>query len=142
MLFPPAMRMRDGARPLSLEGGGQGEGWSRLRARAVSGNISGNSPRVSTVSSTKKKAIASYRQRMKRRGLVRVEVQARKEDAALLRSVASALADPEHGAETRALLRERIASQEVGGLKALLAAAPFEGVDLERVRDMGRALEL
>ncbi len=91
---------------------------------------------------TKKKAIASYRRRMKRRGLVRVEVQARKEDAPLLRSVASALADPEHGAETRALLRERFASHEVRGLKALLAAAPFEGIDLERVRDMGRALDL
>lgn len=85
------------------------------------------------MSSTKKKAIASYRQRMRRRGLVRVEVQARKEDAPLLRSVASALADPEHGPETRALLRERVAPQEVRGLKALLAAAPFEGVDLERV---------
>ena len=96
------------------------------------------------MSNPKSKAIASYRQRMKRRGLVRVEVQVRKEDAPLLRSVASALADPEHGAETRALLRERVASQEVRGLKALLAAAPFEGVDLdlERVRDMGRALEL
>jgi hypothetical protein len=94
------------------------------------------------VPNPKKKAIASYRRRMKRRGLVRVEVQARKEDAPLLRSVAGALADPEHGAETRALLRERFASREVRGLKALLAAAPFEGIDLDRVRDTGRALEL
>jgi len=89
--------------------------------------------------SVRKKAVASYRRRMKRQGLVRVEVQVRKEDALLLRSVAGALTDPKHAAETRALLRDRFAARGAKGLKALLAAAPLEDIDLERVRDMGRA---
>ena len=90
----------------------------------------------------KKKAVASYRRRMRRKGLVRVEVQVREGDAPLLRSVAGALIDPDRAAEARALLRERFAPRAVKGLKALLAAAPLEGVDLERVRDTGRPVEL
>ena len=90
----------------------------------------------------KRKAITNYRQRMKRRGLVRVEVQVRREDAALLRSVAGALADPERAVQARALLRERFASREARGLKALLAAAPFEGIEFERARDAGRPVDL
>jgi hypothetical protein len=96
----------------------------------------------SAVPDTKKKAIAAYRQRMKRPGLVRVEVLVRKEDAPLLRRVAGALADPQRGAETRILLREQFGHRRAEGLKALLAAAPLEGIDLDRVRDAGRAVEL
>jgi hypothetical protein len=93
---------------------------------------------------TKKRntAIANYRRRMRRQGLVRVEVQVRKEDAPLLRSVAGALTDPAQAVATRVLLRERFAAHEVKGLKALLADAPLEGIDLERVRDPGRTVEL
>lgn len=91
---------------------------------------------------TGKTAVAIYRRRMRRRGLVRVEVQARKEDAPLLRALAGALADPEQAAETRSLLRERFASREIKGLKALLADAPLEGIDLERNRDTGRTADL
>ncbi len=91
---------------------------------------------------TQRKAVASYRRRMKRQGVVRVEVQVRKEDAALLRRVASALIDPEREAEARALLRQRFAEPRAKGLKALLAAAPLEGIDLERARDTGRTVEL
>lgn len=85
-----------------------------------------------------KSSVQIHRQRMKRKGLVRVEVQARKEDVALVRGVAAALADPARQAETRALLREVIAPPAPGSLKALLSAAPLEGVDLERSRDVGR----
>ncbi len=91
---------------------------------------------------TQRKAVASYRLRMKRQGVVRVEVQVRKEDAALLRRVASALIDPEREAEARALLRQRFAEPRAKGLKALLAAAPLEGIDLERARDTGRTVDL
>ncbi len=91
---------------------------------------------------TQRKAVASYRRRMKRRGVVRVEVQVRKEDAALVRRVASALIDPESEAEARALLRQRFAEPRAKGLKALLAAAPLEGIDLERARDTGRTVDL
>jgi hypothetical protein len=91
---------------------------------------------------TRKTAVANYRRRMRRQGLVRVEVQVRKEDASLLRTVAGALADPAQAAETRALLRERFASRDARGLKALLADAPLDGIDLERARDTGRPDEL
>ena len=86
--------------------------------------------------------LASYRRRMKRQGVVRVEVQVRKEDAALVRRVAGALIDPERRAEARALLRQRFAEPRAKGLKALLAAAPLEGIDLERARDTGRTVDL
>ena len=85
-----------------------------------------------------KSSVQIYRQRMKRKGLVRVEVQARKEDVALVRGVAAALADPLREAEIRAVLRDVVPSPAPGSLKALLAAAPLEGVDLERPRDLGR----
>jgi len=90
----------------------------------------------------RKTAVAIYRRRMRRQGLVRVEVQVRKEDAPLVRTVAGALADPAQAAGTRALLRERFAPREARGLKALLADAPLDGIDLERVRDTGRPVEL
>ncbi len=73
-----------------------------------------------------------------RRGFVRVEVQVRKEDASLVRDVATALVDPARETETRAILREKIAAPCSGGLKALLASAPLEGIDLERPRNLGR----
>jgi hypothetical protein len=88
--------------------------------------------------SEKKKAVAAHRRRMKRLGLIRVEVKVRKEDAPLVRSVASALTDPRRERETRTLLRDRLGSPRALGLKALLAAAPLDGIDLERARDMGR----
>ena len=91
---------------------------------------------------TQKTPLASYRRRMKRQGIVRIEVQVRKQDAALVRSIARALIDPERQAETRALLRRRFEEPEPKGLKALLAAAPLEGIDLERSRDTGRAVDL
>ena len=91
---------------------------------------------------SQRKALASYRRRMKGKGLLRLEVQVRKDDAALVRSVVSALADPEREAETRALLRERFAAPPALGLKALLAAAPLEDIDLSRARDLDRELDL
>lgn len=92
--------------------------------------------------SSHRKALSTYRRRLKRQGIVRLEVKVRKEDAPLVRSVVAALADPEHGAETRALLREHFAASKVQGLKALLAAAPLEGIDLTRERDLGRDVAL
>jgi len=92
--------------------------------------------------SARTKAVAGFRLRSKRRGLVRLEVQVRKGDAALVRGVVGALADPERGNEARALLRERFGSAKAAGLKALLAAAPLEGIELERRRDLGRKVGL
>jgi hypothetical protein len=53
-----------------------------------------------------------------------------------------ALRDPKRQAETRALLRKRFGSGRQRGLKALLAAAPLDGIDLARERDSGRTVEL
>ena len=82
--------------------------------------------------------VTRWRKRRQRQGFVRVEIQVRKEDAALVRDVATALVDPERETETRAILREKFAIPRSGGLKALLASAPLEGIDLERPRDFGR----
>jgi len=91
---------------------------------------------------TQRKPLTAYRRRLKRQGVVRVEVHVRRDDAALVRGVAQALADPAREAEARALLRERFATAKAKGLKVLLAAAPLEGIDLTRERDFGRHISL
>jgi hypothetical protein len=94
------------------------------------------------MSSAQRKRLAAHRRRLKRRGVVRVEVRVRKQDAALVRGVADALSDPARETEARALLRERFGAAKAKGLKALLAAAPLEGIDLTRERDLGRDVAL
>lgn len=91
---------------------------------------------------TRRKPVTAYRRRLKRRGVVRVEVHVRKDDAALVRGVARALADPAREAEARAILRDRFGPSKATGLKALLAAAPLEGIDLSRDHDLGRDVAL
>jgi hypothetical protein len=71
-----------------------------------------------------------------------IGVHVRKEDAPLVRGVVKALTDPSREFQTRALLRERFGASKASGLKALLASAPLEGIDLSRNRDFGRDIEL
>jgi hypothetical protein len=87
-------------------------------------------------------ALTAHRERLRSRGLQRVEVQVRGDDAPLVRAVAAALADPERAAETRALLRGRFAPTPTRSLKDLLASAPLEGIELERSHDTGRVVDL
>ena len=89
-----------------------------------------------------KSPLASHRARMARRGVVRVEVNVRKEDAGLVRQVAAALSDPARQAEARQLLRLRFAQPPLVNLKALLASAPLDEIDLERSGDLGRDVDL
>ena len=89
-----------------------------------------------------KKALSTHRRRLKRRGIARLEVRVHKEDVELVRSVVEALGDPERAVEARALLRDRFGARRARGLKALLAAAPLEGIDLSRERDLGRDVDL
>jgi hypothetical protein len=89
-----------------------------------------------------KSSVAMHRARKERQGFVRVEVNVSKEDASLVRRVASALSDPSRRAEARALLRQRFAEPPKVGLKALLASAPLDGIDLDRGRDLGRDVDL
>lgn len=86
-------------------------------------------------------AVAEHRRRLQSRGLRRLEVQVRREDAPLLRAVAAALADPNRAAEARALLRARFATPPGVSVKAVLAAAPLDDIDLDRPRDVGRSVE-
>jgi hypothetical protein len=88
------------------------------------------------------RALSGYRRRLKRNGIVRVEIHVRKDDAALVRGVVKALNDPDQRTEVRNLLRDRIVVGRARGLKELLAAAPLEGINLERDRDYGRDIEL
>ena len=88
------------------------------------------------------KSVSSFRRRLARQGIVRLEVHVCKGDAPLVRGMVKALRDPKRQAETRALLRKRFGSGRQRGLKALLAAAPLDGIDLARERDSGRTVEL
>jgi hypothetical protein len=95
-----------------------------------------------TKSSRAKSSLVSHRARMARRGFVRVEINVSKEDATLVRHVAAALSDPARQAATRMLLRQRFVEPPAMSLKALLASAPFDGVDLDRGSDLGREVDL
>lgn len=89
----------------------------------------------------KRTTLSNYRRRLKRQGVVRLEVNVRKDDAPLVRGVVKALGDPQRETQARALLRERFGPAKLTGLKALLAAAPLDGIDLAREQDTGRDLE-
>jgi len=117
-----------------------GEPYSRLHLIGFAGIISGNVS--ATMTGKGKSSLATYRARMERRGFVRVEVNVRKEDASLVRRVASALSDPSRQAEARRLLRQRFVEPPSVNLKALLASAPLDGIDLSRSPDPGRKVDL
>ncbi|MFN3347403.1 hypothetical protein [Pseudorhodoplanes sp.] len=86
------------------------------------------------------KPITTYRRKLKRRGVVRVEVHVAKGDAPLIRGIAQALTDPATQTAARTLLRERFGMAT--GFKSLLASAPLDGIDLSRDRDLGRDVAL
>lgn len=86
--------------------------------------------------------VTAWRKRRQKQGFVRLEVQVRKDDVRLVREVASALGDPVRETEVRNLLREKIGRPHNRGLKDLLAAAPLEGIVLDRPHDAGREISL
>ncbi len=86
--------------------------------------------------------LGQFRTRQKQLGIMRLEVQVRKDDAALVRNIAKALTDPEREAAVRNLLSARFGTPGPVGLKALLMAAPLDGIDLDRAADTGRAIDL
>ena len=111
---------------------------------SLSGNISGNvGMQMSDKAKSKAKSfVARYRARLERQGLVRIEVYVLREDASLVRRVAAALSDPKRQAEARVLLRQRFVEPSHASLKALLASAPLDGIDLDRSNDLGREVDL
>lgn len=91
-----------------------------------------------------RKAVESRRERLKRRGLVRVEALAKESDAPLIRQIAKVLREEsDQAAEIRGALRAVVGTRFEGlSLKQLLAAAPLEGIDLSRPRDLRRDIDL
>jgi hypothetical protein len=87
-------------------------------------------------------SLLNHRARLARRGFVRVEVNVSKEDASLVRQVAAALSDPARQAAARRLIRQRLIETPEVSLKALLASAPLDGIDLDRHADLGRDVDL
>lgn len=92
------------------------------------------------MATAQKTPVDAFRRRLRQKGMVRVEVHVQKGDAVLVKSLARALGNPKTAAEARAILKARFTKPAQAGLKALLASAPLEGVDLERPRDMGREM--
>lgn len=86
--------------------------------------------------------VAAHRARRERQGFTRVEVSVHQDDASLVRRVARDLADPASQAATRRLLREGLAGAPGVSLKALLASAPLDGIELARDSDFGRDVDL
>ncbi|WKA31434.1 hypothetical protein [Bradyrhizobium roseum] len=73
---------------------------------------------------------------------MRVEVNVRKDDAGLVRRVAAALSDPSRQAVARRLLQQRFGEPPKVSLKARLASAPLDGIDLGRSPPPGRDVDL
>ena len=94
------------------------------------------------MTSQAKSSLVSHRARMVQQGFVRVEVSVSKDDASLVRQVVAALADPARQAAARTLLQQNFVGPPKVSLKALLAAAPLDGIDLERDRSPGRDVDL
>ncbi len=78
----------------------------------------------------------------KERGLKRVEIHVAESDVALFRQLAKILCEDN---EESTLLRRRLdglIAERAAGLKALLAAAPLDGIRITRSHDSGRTIEL
>jgi hypothetical protein len=91
-----------------------------------------------------RRAVLKHRRNLKRRGILRVEVQASPADAGLLRSAARVLSsNSADAARVRRLLREAL-GPELGALdlKELIESAPLEGIDLTRRKDLPRDVAL
>jgi hypothetical protein len=91
---------------------------------------------------SQQKALSKYRRRLKQKGIARLEVRVPKVDVPLIREIAKALTDPARAKNARALLGRQLSGKKPTSLKALLAAAPLEGIDIERNRDTGRDVDL
>jgi hypothetical protein len=92
------------------------------------------------MSSSQKRAVSNHRSRLRQRGLVRLEVSVRKEDVPLVRGVVAALNDPTREDGARGALRDTFG--EASGFKDFLLQVPIEGLDLERLDDDVRDIDL
>lgn len=100
-----------------------------------------------TASTSQKRALRRYRDRLGERGMARFEVLGLDADRDLIRSLARRLAQggPEAG-RIRAPVRQAVAGDapKTGGILAALRRSPLVGADLDlrRPREEGRGLDL
>jgi hypothetical protein len=106
----------------------------------MSGYISGNREDFAA-SAAQNKAVGDYRRRLRRKGVSRVEVRVRKEDAPLIREVTKALVDPARERAARDALQCAV-RPTAKSFKEFLASAPLEGIDLTREREPRRDVDL
>ena len=98
-------------------------------------------------STSQKRAIRSYRDRLSERGMARFEVLGLDTDRDLIRSLAKRLADDgPDAARIRATVSRTIVGEppKKGGIVAALRRSPLVGADLglDRSREAGRKVEL
>lgn len=99
------------------------------------------------MSSSQKRAIQTYRKRLRERGLARFEVLGRAADRDLIRSLARCLAeDGPDASRMRAAMSRAVAGEPPGkgGILAALRRSPLVGADLDltRSREDGRDVDL
>ena len=99
------------------------------------------------MSSSQKRAIRNYRNRLSERGLARFEVLGRGSDRELIRSLARRLAeDSPEASRLRAAVSQSVAGEppKKGGVLAALRRSPMVGADLNltRSRQGGRKVEI
>lgn len=96
------------------------------------------------MNSAQSKAVKTHRDRQRKRGILRVEVQVPEGDASLIRDVAAALRDePERADRVRQRLLETLGREAGASLRESLACELPDDVmeeALERPRDFGRDL--
>jgi hypothetical protein len=99
--------------------------------------------RQGRVTKSQQKAVRIHRQRLKVRGLQRVEVQASEDDAELIRTLARCLRDDDRAAaRVRRQLRAAVKRKAPTSLKVLLTAAPLDGIRIARSRDRARSADV
>jgi hypothetical protein len=99
------------------------------------------------VTTTRNRALHSFRARLSERGLARVEVLATAPDRELIRSLARGLAESNETADAlRSAMNSalRAATSGRGGILAALRRSPLVGanLDLRRSRSSGRKIKL
>ena len=93
------------------------------------------------MANTDSSAVAQWRKRCQRQDFVYVEVRVCEKDADLVRYVTTTLEELKREAEAHTITREKIPWICVDGLKSLLASAPLDDIDFDRLRDFGRNLD-
>jgi len=94
------------------------------------------------LSASQDKAVRAHRIRLKERGLKRVEIHVAESDVALFRRLAKILRDDSERSELLRTRLDELVTKRAAGLKALLAAAPLDGIRITRSHDLGRTIEL